>query len=575
MRRALWVVLLASYIFPFTCQQVGPASNISDEEYWHFFQRSWQKHKDLFRSSGGLMAGCLVEDETGRNGVLKHDEVANLVIGRHTLYGPGINATTLPSLLWHYKNFFRVVFGSLGVLLMGSDVPVQSDFSSPALQNVCTADLAVRNCPFDHLQYSTVTMHLDLGFTRGSKCWRVISRKDRMILVSVWEDAVHKMGFPGVHLLDFLSGHLFKPDPRTKYLSVVKLGIPQEALNVTLEIFGPCAVPFGLEKQTLLREALLVVLERDINSNVILVKAVHYSKMEVGSEGSVNVTMTIGVYVDEVAQTPYFQAFQNVVTSKERGQPPLIKYLSKAGLTTTRIVVHQVVALKHGPADSPSGSLRVALKVAEQKAEEDSANKGSFLGDEPLVSLMHFVAAVFVAALLVVVIAIWKLMSGGATGWLSKWQAHVNRPSPMQSTSAPATGSVSSVFSSKRKQLWACGVMEEADIQLIVDADGKYCRLGTGASGEVLQGLYRGIQPVAIKVLNNISPDEHQQEKLLTEVAVLRACRHPHIVSFQGVAFVSNRVFAGYGTHGWGGFVACTVGERQVQMVQKGTASCA
>eukprot|EP00884_Botryococcus_braunii_P016077 jgi/Botrbrau1/3152/Bobra.0070s0118.1 len=97
------------------------------------------------------------------------------------------------------------------------------------------------------------------------------------------------------------------------------------------------------------------------------------------------------------------------------------------------------------------------------------------------------------------------------------------------------------MFASRRKRQWASGVIEEADVMLVLDADGKERRLGSGASGEVLQGVYQGIQPVAIKVLNNITAD--QKGKLSKEVVVLRACRHPHIVSFQGVALMNDKVW--------------------------------
>lgn len=41
-----------------------------------------------------------------------------------------------------------------------------------------------------------------------------------------------------------------------------------------LQLTGPCAVPFPIEKQTLLRIALLHVLQPDVNVYVIVVKKV-------------------------------------------------------------------------------------------------------------------------------------------------------------------------------------------------------------------------------------------------------------------------------------------------------------
>jgi serine/threonine protein kinase len=42
--------------------------------------------------------------------------------------------------------------------------------------------------------------------------------------------------------------------------------------------------------------------------------------------------------------------------------------------------------------------------------------------------------------------------------------------------------------------------------------------------------LYKGVQPVAIKVIRTITPDESLHEGILKEVSVLRACRHPHVI---------------------------------------------
>lgn len=44
--------------------------------------------------------------------------------------------------------------------------------------------------------------------------------------------------------------------------------------TVCSQIFGPCAVPFGLEKQTLLRIALQEVLRPEVNIYVSMVKMV-------------------------------------------------------------------------------------------------------------------------------------------------------------------------------------------------------------------------------------------------------------------------------------------------------------
>jgi Protein tyrosine and serine/threonine kinase len=52
---------------------------------------------------------------------------------------------------------------------------------------------------------------------------------------------------------------------------------------------------------------------------------------------------------------------------------------------------------------------------------------------------------------------------------------------------------------------------------------------GYAGISQVVQGLYKGVHPVAVKVLRHVNSDESYDE-VMKEVALLRACRHPHIV---------------------------------------------
>eukprot|EP00884_Botryococcus_braunii_P016090 jgi/Botrbrau1/3164/Bobra.0070s0128.2 len=83
--------------------------------------------------------------------------------------------------------------------------------------------------------------------------------------------------------------------------------------------------------------------------------------------------------------------------------------------------------------------------------------------------------------------------------------------------------------------------MEDTDVQLILDRQGHDYRLGSGTSGEVCLGVYKESNLVAIKVLKNLYSEEFG-ESVFKEIDVLRACRHPHIVQFQGVTFVDGRL---------------------------------
>ncbi|KAK9868509.1 hypothetical protein WJX84_010693 [Apatococcus fuscideae] len=67
-------------------------------------------------------------------------------------------------------------------------------------------------------------------------------------------------------------------------------------------------------------------------------------------------------------------------------------------------------------------------------------------------------------------------------------------------------------------------------LQIYRDPAGHPVRLGRGASGTVYKGKYRGVQDVAVKVVD--SPDPKAQARFVIEIATLRALRDPHIVMF-------------------------------------------
>jgi serine/threonine protein kinase len=47
---------------------------------------------------------------------------------------------------------------------------------------------------------------------------------------------------------------------------------------------------------------------------------------------------------------------------------------------------------------------------------------------------------------------------------------------------------------------------------------------------QVFKALYRRVHPVAVKVLKKVHPIDTDRISIMREVAVLRACRHSHIV---------------------------------------------
>lgn len=76
--------------------------------------------------NGGVLYSCFVEEDLDRDGALKHDEVADLVSSRFTLYGPAVNATANETLVYHFENLVRVVMNSTGLIVTGRQVYEQS-----------------------------------------------------------------------------------------------------------------------------------------------------------------------------------------------------------------------------------------------------------------------------------------------------------------------------------------------------------------------------------------------------------------------------------------------------------------
>jgi len=55
-----------------------------------------------------------------------------------------------------------------------------------------------------------------------------------------------------------------------------------------------------------------------------------------------------------------------------------------------------------------------------------------------------------------------------------------------------------------------------------------------GGAGSVYLGLLHGTTDVAIKVVS--SPTLAQQKNFIKEIMILKACRHPNIISFLGAS---------------------------------------
>jgi hypothetical protein len=63
-----------------------------------------------------LGADCFKSAEVEKDGVLKANEAVSVFMLKPTLYGPGVNATSIISLVEHYE----FIFGALGNTLVPS-----------------------------------------------------------------------------------------------------------------------------------------------------------------------------------------------------------------------------------------------------------------------------------------------------------------------------------------------------------------------------------------------------------------------------------------------------------------------
>ncbi|GAB4820308.1 hypothetical protein N2152v2_007354 [Parachlorella kessleri] len=80
---------------------------------------------------------------------------------------------------------------------------------------------------------------------------------------------------------------------------------------------------------------------------------------------------------------------------------------------------------------------------------------------------------------------------------------------------------------------WFSGEIRPEQVQILARRDGVPWMLGRGACGTVYKGLFDGVQPVAVKVVQGVS-EQRMRDAFLREVLLLRGCRDRNVVQFIG-----------------------------------------
>eukprot|EP00891_Asterochloris_glomerata_P006249 jgi/Astpho2/6249/fgenesh1_pg.00088_%23_58_t len=78
-------------------------------------------------------------------------------------------------------------------------------------------------------------------------------------------------------------------------------------------------------------------------------------------------------------------------------------------------------------------------------------------------------------------------------------------------------------------------------LEISTRKDGRPWHLGSGGFGDVYRGLWDGLYPVAVKQFRGSSHSE-AQASIVSELAILKGCRHRHIIQFLGVAIKDSEV---------------------------------
>eukprot|EP00884_Botryococcus_braunii_P020080 jgi/Botrbrau1/6756/Bobra.0324s0041.1 len=524
------VMLLLCLILLYSRHARG-STNLTDRDIQALYERSLGSLRERMQASGiRLIKDCfMLEELERRHGKWKADQMPHILTMRPTLYGKGVNASSLGLVVQKFEQMLRSIAPPLGWVIGPVNVTAVSQFEEPdASLRACRANQQVDCCAFDLTQYRTVSMQLPEFATRQAHCWKLQSPKARLALETLHEEVMHELGFPDLHILGYLSNFLQEPHPYLKFMKAFQDPLPAKVLRVTLEIRGPCAVPFTIEKQTFLRVVLPVAMERDLNIYSVKVEAIQEMYGDgPASEKSARLTLILGVY-EEIQSPPFSEAFNQATTSKDGVLPLLTQLLSDAGFIATEIVFVDATEIEGGPHDTIWSSWSWSIKRLQQE-EERLRRRWSLL-----------ISSVFIGVLSIAAVLLSKKKEARTLeAKIEDLYIEPRRLLARSWSSKRSSSTINAVFSDTRRQ-WAEGIIDGVDVEFEKDDAGRTLLLGKGGSGQVYKGKYKGCSPVAIKVLEDVTRDT--SEEIMKEIAILNACRHPHIVQFQGVAFTSGHV---------------------------------
>eukprot|EP00884_Botryococcus_braunii_P020086 jgi/Botrbrau1/6761/Bobra.0324s0043.3 len=512
--------------------RVKSSLNLSDDYILAKFGVRTAELQDSMKATGAQLRDCFRLEEVQRQGKWRATDAPHVSTYTATMYGPGVNASSVDLLVQTFYQIQRCTWKTIGWMLGPPTSITMSQFEDPpAGVQMCGASVNSSCCPFDATRYRTVHFELARHATWQSRCYKILSNKGRSLRLQLYGGMIHDFGFPEVHMTDFFANFRVHPHPLLKYMTAFEDPFLHKALRVTLQFEGPCAVPFTIEKQTVLRVSLPLVMESDMNINAVDVGEIQERPGDgLNVMASATITLIVAYYDDalDVDQCDPFELLKEATTPREGDAPALNKLLSAAGLEASRIVILNVSEVEPGLPLTTYSSWEWSMKqLEEMEARTRLRQKWAMM-----------LASIFVGVFSVFCV----LSLQGCFAPKPKEDSRLRDViiKPRRSLARRVSAGIDSDLSSSSTGPKVAGVIDAADVEFLRNSNGQKRKLGTGSSGQVFKGLLKG-SPVAIKVVECVSSTT--TDCILKEIAVLSGCRHSDIVQFLGVAFGENQVW--------------------------------